>query len=378
MIEIRAHLPPDKGNAEDKMTLGLCMIVKDEQEVLEKCFESVAGVFDEVVIVDTGSKDHTREIAQKYADVTAAYRWKNDFSAARNYSFSLSSADYVMWLDADDILLPEDKTALLDLKKRLDGKTDVYMLLYRAGGKDNPSLLYYRERILKRSGGFFWQGAVHEAIVPHGVIEYSDIAVTHEKPAGRKATCRNLCILARSFADGKMPDERQKFYFARELSDNGLYDTAASAFEWFLQGDGWSENKISACRDLAHCYKVAGKRRKRLQALLKSFEYAPPRPEICCDLGEYFFEVADYPQAIFWYKLAVNEKPDARSGAFVMPDYGGFIPYIWLAVCYDRLGNYEKAMFCNEQAGKIKPHDKSYLHNKHYFENLIKDKGKLS
>ena len=372
MIEIRAHLPPDKGNAEDKMTLGLCMIVKDEQEVLEKCFESVAGVFDEIVIVDTGSKDHTREIAQKYADVTAAYRWKNDFSAARNYSFSLSSADYVMWLDADDILLPEDKTALLDLKKRLDGKTDVYMLLYRAGGKDNPSLLYYRERILKRSGGFFWQGAVHEAIVPHGVIEYSDIAVTHEKPAGRKATCRNLCILARSFADGKMPDERQKFYFARELSDNGLYETAASVFENFLLGNGWQEDKIHACRALALCYKCLGLPQKQLDSLFKSFEFAPPRSEICCDIGELFVQKKNWNQAIFWYKLALNEQ---SCDGFTYPDCRGFLPCIWLSVCYDRLGDPVKANAYNEQAGRYKPLDKSFLHNRQYFHSILHKKG---
>ena len=250
------------------------MIAKNEEAVLARCLESVQGVFDHIVIVDTGSTDKTRNVAQKYADITADYRWQNDFAAARNYSFSLSTADYIMWLDADDVLLPTDKDALLSLKARLDGSVDAYMLLYRMGE----------------------------------------------------------------------------------------------------ESDGWAENKICACRDLAECYKTSGNRKKRLAALLQSFEYAPPRPEICCALGEYFFEEKDYRQAIFWYKLALNEKADAATGGFVLPDHSGFLPCIWLCVCYDRLGEHEKAAAFNEAAGKFKPQDKSYLQNKAYFENLSKGK----
>lgn len=358
------------------MTLGLCMIVKNEEKVLARCLESVKGVFDHIAIADTGSTDKTKEIARKYADVFAEYRWQDDFAAARNFSFSLSAADYIMWLDADDVLLPADRDALLTLKAALDGSADAYMLLYRMG-EGSSALVYYRERIVKRSRGFFWSGAVHEAICVSGRTVYSDIAVTHKKPSGRTITCRNLCIFAKQFALGRTPDERQKFYFARELFSNGLYDTAASAYEYFLCGNGWAENKICACRDLAACYKVSGNRKKRLAALLKSFEYAPPRPEICCALGEYFFEESDYRQAVFWYKLALNEKADAKTGAFVLPDESGFIPCIWLAVCYDRLGEYEKAARYNEAAGALKPDDKSYLHNKTYFEKKLTSKGQI-
>ena len=68
------------------MTLGLCMIVKNEEKVLARCLESVKGVFDHIAIADTGSTDKTKEIARKYADVFAEYRWQDDFAAARNLS----------------------------------------------------------------------------------------------------------------------------------------------------------------------------------------------------------------------------------------------------------------------------------------------------
>ena len=356
------------------MTLGLCMIVKNEEATLARCLESVRGIFDQIVIADTGSKDKTRAIARRYTDKLLFFRWRDDFAAARNFAFSQMTTDYIMWLDADDVVEKKDYAALLELKKRLGG-ADIYMLPYCAEADEygNIPLLYYRERIVRRGFGS-WEGAVHEAIPLAGRIEYADAAVTHKKPHGREHTCRNLLLYARLFARGTMPNERQKFYFARELQDNGLYDTAATVYEAFLHGNGWAEDKICACRGLAACLKAAGRRKKRLEALFSSFAYAPPRSEVCCDIGDFFREENKFGEAIFWYKLALNVRRDAHTGGFMLPDYGGFIPCLQLAVCYDRLHNYPRAEYYNELAGKIHPHDKSYLYNKRYFESL-KNKG---
>ena len=89
-------------------TISLCMIVKDEENVIERCLKSVKGIFDEIIIVDTGSSDSTKKIVSKYTDKIYDYKWNNDFSEARNYSFSKATCDYIMWLDADDVLLEED------------------------------------------------------------------------------------------------------------------------------------------------------------------------------------------------------------------------------------------------------------------------------
>lgn len=83
-------------------TLGLCMIVRDEEQNLASCLASVAGVYDQIVIVDTGSIDKTCEIARSFGAEVHHFTWIDDFSAARNFSFSLCTCDYAMWLDADD------------------------------------------------------------------------------------------------------------------------------------------------------------------------------------------------------------------------------------------------------------------------------------
>ena len=80
------------------------MIVKNEEKVLARCLESVKDIVDEIIIVDTGSNDKTKEIAYRYTQNVYDFEWAQDFSAARNYSFSKATKDYQMWLDADDII----------------------------------------------------------------------------------------------------------------------------------------------------------------------------------------------------------------------------------------------------------------------------------
>ena len=73
------------------ISVSLCMIVKNEEDVLERCLKSVAGLVDEIIIVDTGSTDRTREIATHFTNQIFDFPWQDDFSAARNEAFSHAS-----------------------------------------------------------------------------------------------------------------------------------------------------------------------------------------------------------------------------------------------------------------------------------------------
>ena len=86
------------------MTWSLCMIVKNEENNIENCLNSVKNLFDEIIIVDTGSTDRTKEVVGKHTNKVYDFKWIDNFSAARNFAFSKASKDYIMWLDADDIV----------------------------------------------------------------------------------------------------------------------------------------------------------------------------------------------------------------------------------------------------------------------------------
>lgn len=86
------------------ITISLCMIVKNEEEVLDRCLSSIADLMDEIIIVDTGSTDRTKEIARRYTSKIYDFTWTGNFADARNYSFSKASAQYIYCADADEVL----------------------------------------------------------------------------------------------------------------------------------------------------------------------------------------------------------------------------------------------------------------------------------
>lgn len=353
-------------------TLALCMIVKNEEDTLGNLLSGIDGIFDEIIVVDTGSSDGTAALAEKYGGRVYRYEWNDDFAAARNFSFSLASSDYVMWLDADDVLLPGDAEKLKALKKSLDGAVREIAARYDVGFDESGGVTfsYCRERIFLRAAGFKWSGRVHEAIPLERDCVYADFAVTHRKihPAEKG---RNLRIFEKMKAGDEAFDARSAFYYARELYYNGRVDDARRELAGFLsRGDGSIENKINACALLGS---IAGQKSESpLPYLFRSFEYGVPRAEICCEAGRYFAETGRYAEAIYWYEEALGKKPDALSGAFIMQDCYGFIPYIELCVLYYAIGDTQKAVLMNEKAAELKPCHSSVLRNKAFFGGLTK------
>ena len=356
-------------------TVSLCMIVRDEEQVLGRCLNSVAGLADEIIIVDTGSTDATPRIAAAYTDKVYDFPWQDDFAVARNAAFDRATCDFCLWLDADDVLLAADRQELARLKNRLDDTVDVVMLRYNTGFDDQgrPAFGYYRERLVRRAAGFRWQGAVHEVIdtsQARGRVLWSDCAVTHWK-LGCPDPQRNLRIFEGLLHRGARLDLRQQFYYARELYYNRRYGEALAVFGRFLAAEGgWLENRLEACRQMAYCWYALGRRDKALGALLQSLAYDRPRAETCCDLGAHFMGEEAWDQAVYWFRQALACPRNDRQGGFVLSDAYGYIPCLQLCVCMSRLGDNEQAAIYNEQAAAYKPDSPAVLHNREYFASI--------
>lgn len=344
---------------------------------MARCLDCVKEIVDEIIIVDTGSTDKTKEIAYRYTDKVYDFEWIDNFSAARNFSFSKAASQYILWLDADDMVTPQDAKNLQVLKTDLDTSVNIVMMKYDVNFDefDRVTMSYCRERLIKNSPQNNWQDAVHEVITPSGNVIYSDIAIQHRKPLkteNEASAQRNLNIYRRQKREGKVFSPRQKFYYARELMFFGYLDEAVKEFEEFIaNNNGWIENNIEACKNLSACYCSLGLFDKSFLALTKSFSYDVPRAEICCELGRYFFLQSNYELAIYWYLQATKCELKANKGGFCLNDCYRYIPHIQLCVCYDRIGEKEKAIFHNNKAGEVKPDDESVNFNKQYFESNI-------
>ena len=353
------------------ISISLCMIIKNEEDVLARCLNSAAPIADEIIIVDTGSEDKTTEIALSYTDKVYHFKWCDDFAAARNFSFSKATMEYCMWLDADDVITEDNLKLFLKLKSDPEMQADVIMLPYclTVNPDGSPDFWYYRERIVRNLPQYKWDGRVHEAITPSGKIVYGDAVVMHRKTHPSEPG-RNLRILEKIKSDPGGLSPRQQFYYGRELFENNRFSEAADELELFIKSPGgWIENKINACMVLALCYEKTNNRIKAYSALLDSFRLDTPRAELCCQLGRLFMEDGLYNSAVYWYKTALDLPYNPGSGGFVLSECYGFLPCIQLCVCYDRLGDLESARVYNEKAGEYRPDSPEYLYNKAYFNN---------
>lgn len=353
-------------------TISLCMIVKNEEMHISRCLDSVAELVDEIIIVDTGSVDRTVEIVSGYTSKVYSYTWKDNFSDARNFSFSKASMDYCMWLDADDILEKTEKDKFKQLKQDLSTDTDIVMMKYNTSFDESgkPSFSYYRERWIKNCSKFRWVGAVHEVIPPSGNIIYSDISISHKKLKSGNPD-RNLNIYRKIISEGKILEPRHQYYYGRELYYHKQYEEAVSVLEEFLLSkEGWIENKIEACSVCADCYYHLGKEQSALNILLRSMSFDLPRAELCCEIGKYFLEHGNYNIAVYWYETALSRPKNEFSGGFVLPDCYDYVPFLQLCVCFDKLGDLKRAKEYNDRAGGCKPYSKAYLYNKAYFDSL--------
>lgn len=353
------------------MKISLCMIVRDEEEVLDRCLKTAKTLADEIIIVDTGSVDNSMQIAKKYTDKLYPFAWQDNFALARNFAFSKASGDYLVWLDADDVIPDTSHEQIPALREMLDREQpDVVMCPYDIGfdNDGNPTLTFFRERILKRSGNFIWQGRVHECIVPRGKIIHSDFKIAHmgsKKVRGR----RNLHIYQKWAAEEPLTP-RDKFYYGRELYYHGLYTEAIAVLSEMLSGEGWYVNKIDACRTIGLIHAARGEHEKALQACFQSFCYGEPRAIVCCEIGNLFKQTKQFKEAAFWYETALSCRDHSAEGDFEDASCRGLTPLLELVCCYYATGEREKAALYHKKTEELAPAHPSVVYNRQFFKRI--------
>ncbi|MHC1682475.1 MAG: glycosyltransferase [Clostridiaceae bacterium] len=161
----------------------LCMIVKNEEKNLSKCLSSIKSKVNEIIIVDTGSTDKTKEIAKKYTDKIFDYVWNDDFSAARNFSISKASNNWILILDADEIVNTFNKNKILEFIKenqKLVGRMKRINTFEDANGKKRQ---LERVNRLFNKNYFTYSGIIHEQVTTKNGEDYNtrdiDIIVDH-------------------------------------------------------------------------------------------------------------------------------------------------------------------------------------------------------
>lgn len=183
-----------------KKTLGLVMIVKNEERCLEKCLKAVRNLVDEIYITDTGSTDKTVEIAKKFNAHISHFEWINDFGAARNFSLEQSKCDWNLVLDADEYLISGKRK---DIERFLAGEPRIgYIELLNSYKESDGEISKSKIRIPRLIPKWVkYRGAIHEQVDSDLVGVVLPLTFDHDGYMQDGKGERNLEILLKELKD---------------------------------------------------------------------------------------------------------------------------------------------------------------------------------
>ena len=229
------------------LRLSLCMIVRDEEEMLPRSLAAVADAVDEIVVVDTGSRDRTVEIARSFGATVVEREWTGSFAAARNASIEAATGDWLLFLDADEVLDPADAPLLRELTGRT-WREAFYLVETNHTGElgDGTAVTHNALRLFRNRPEYRFEGRVHEQIaqnLPSGLperIEPTQVRIDHYGYLGavrdaKEKSRRNIELLRSQLAEaGANPFFH--FNLGSELAAAGDAAGACEQFEraWAL------------------------------------------------------------------------------------------------------------------------------------------------
>ena len=335
------------------ITISVCMIVKNEEAILGRCLDSLSGIPDEIIIVDTGSIDHTKEIAAHYTNKIYSYPWNGDFSSARNFAFSKASMEYIYSADADESLDEENRCKFLRLKQDLPPSTELVQMRYSNLGQYNTVYNFkaeFRPKLFRRLRTFHWIDPVHETVDLNIHMVNSDITILHHPESSHAS--RDFSLLKYAAEKGHLNMRLIRMY-AKELFISGTSHDFLEAYPFFepiLHDENAPLDEVRTAQCVVtHTALLRNDSAMMFKTALKNV-IGEPSAEVCCDLGAYFADTGDFEEAATWYYTAAS---GAQSELDIHTS--GNIPLLCLARCYDKLDMPSEAENCRFRAKNWTP-----------------------
>jgi glycosyltransferase involved in cell wall biosynthesis len=219
--------------------LSLCMIAKDEEANLPRCLKSVKGVVDEIIIVDTGSHDRTKDIAAEYGAKIFDFPWTGDFAAARNKSLEHATGDWILVLDADEAIAPDGKLSLLDALRQDEYEADFLPIINYAGTGEQMVRTTVL-RLFRNRPEYRFEGAIHEQVLPAiqkrgGIIGLAPITILHfgylDAEIERQGKIKRNLTIALAEVEKRPEDSLALYGLGMEYLRSQEYELALQAFK---------------------------------------------------------------------------------------------------------------------------------------------------
>ncbi len=347
-------------------SISLAMIVKDEGQVLDECLQSVRDLIDEIIVVDTGSRDETLEIARKHGARIVGYLWCDDFGAARNESLRLCTKDWILVLDADERFAQEDIPAIRRLVKgppafAFEFTTRNYtnatnIADFTPCAPDDPHAQGFagwhpstKVRLFPASAGARFEGKVHELVEPslaRARIQIEPCSVPihhypHVKGLNHTRDKQRMYLrLGHEKVNQNPTDPKGYVELGNQYAEVSEYEKAAGAYREALRLD--PSNPL-ALRDLGGVLHLAGRSEEGKKALLLALRTDPGLAGAWRNLGVIYLDQKQWPAAIESFQNALK-----ADGAWLDG-------YRYLSIALEGNGDFGKAAEASRKALEARP-----------------------
>lgn len=379
--------------------LSLCMIVCNVEDQLEHCLASVMDHVDELVVVDTGSVDRTKEVASRFGAKLFDYtpetnpegflvddettgapppysnkKFLANFGAARNLSFSKATKDYCLWLDSDDEFRGADQLRPT-LVEMVDNDLTCGWLKYDYSfDRGQPNCQLWRERIIRRGVGR-WLNPVHEVYeLPHvhrGKF-FHNISVKHcrDNYSGRSVAHRNYKILRKLYEETKNNlDARTLFYLGNE-SRFLRPEEAIVYYEEYLQKSGWPEERGVARILQGQIFESRGELEKAFKSYSSATVDHSPNPDPWFALARLAYKKNEWAKCCEYsekgFQLGCPDSPIMYN-----PLDRSYSPHLYYNVALNNCGRVREAIQSADAGLKVRPDDTNLQFNRRLYENHL-------
>jgi len=327
------------------MLISAAIIVRDEEGIVQRCLDCVSLFADEIVVVDTGSVDGTKEIAGRHPKVRLfdsdhfgpwTHYSEFSFSVAKNEALRRCEGDWVVWWDADDFV-DEGNAARI---RRLAEETDepcLFSFLVTFG-----PLRFEHCRMFRNGHGILFDEthSVHEYLNTMGFPNRARREVQIQHLPGKKAVPsveRNIAIMEMDYYERGMDDPRTCFYLANGYREAGRLEEAVDFYRKYLEKSEWGEERYFAryfmSQALVELERYGEARKEAFRACAEDYRFA----EAHVMLGDLAFREKDYKRAQSWYMLAADTPVPESAKLFVTPALYGPYPSARVKDCHKAL-----------------------------------------
>lgn len=341
-------------NKKDCLKISLCMIVKNEEKYIDKCLKNIHDKVNEIIIVDTGSIDKTKEIAKKYTDKIYDFEWCDDFSKARNYSINKAKNDWVLVLDCDEICSEFDKNKISTFTKNFNNSIGRVKIINYYGNNSEVKKSSVRLGRLFNRNFYEYFGSIHEQLVPKDNIKVNmlniDITLEHfgyteENIIEKSKVKRNEELLLRELE--KNPYDPYILYQLGKICF--IAKRYYKALNYFRQGIDLIEDiNLEYVEDLIESYGYSLLNSKKYKEALSLEKYISNYEDLADFnflMGLIYMNNGFFEKSIGYFNICLTNNEVKTDGT------NSFMPLYNLGVIYECLRDKDKAIEYYKKCG---------------------------